>query len=149
MHRTLTLVLSLICVNLQAQTQPALNNILDLTHVLTEQDPTIVRSVKYLGEHDRHMWIVVDGRWSPRDYPAHVFDVAFDRTEVEFQVHTDVGNRSAAREQVDIYARIFGQVPASLMEHLREIEIHQSGGSPMSARLSDTAVALFDGFNRV
>lgn len=122
---------------LRADTQPALNNILDLTHVLTESDPTTLRSIRYLGEHQRHMWIVVDGRWAPDDYAAHVFDVTFDARRVEFQVHVELGGRVEARAEVDVYAPIFGQMPASLMEHLREVEIHDSGGHAMSARRHD------------
>ena len=124
-------------VGFRADSQTALNNILDLTHVLTESDPTTLRSINYLGEHQRHMWIVKDGSWEIGDQPAHVFDVAFDRRRVEFQVHAEIGDRAATRAEVDVYAPIFGQIPASMMEHLREVEIHQTGGHAMQARRYD------------
>ena len=118
----------------QAQTQPALQNILDLTHVLTESDPTMLRGVSYLGKHDRHMGLVVDGRWAYGDYLAHVFEATFDARQVEFEVHSEIGGRAEARAQVDVYALIFGQIPASLMGHLQQVEIHQTGGHAMQAR---------------
>ena len=125
-------------IDLQAQEPTALDNILDLTHVITDSDPTTLSSIRYLGELDRHMWIVRNDRWVPGDYAAHVFDVAFDRRQVEFQVHAELGDRAAARAEVEVFAPIFGQLPRALLEHLREVEIHQTGGSPMSARRYNT-----------
>ena len=72
------------------------------------------------------LWIIVDGRWAPDDYPAHVFDVSFDARRIEFQVHAEIGDRAAARAEVDLYAPVFGQLPASLTEHIREVEVYES-----------------------
>ena len=120
-------------VGLQAQTAPALNNILDLTHVITDADPTTLRSIKYLGEHERHMWLIRDGRWAPDDYPAHVFDVDFSGLAKEFQVDVEIGDQAAARAEVDTYAPIFGRLPWALLEGIDEVEIQVEGGSSMSA----------------
>lgn len=118
----------------QAQMETALNNVLDLTHVITASDPTRMGRIRHVGEEERHMWLVVDGRWAPGDYPAQVFTVSCNTVQVEFQVHAELGDRAAARDLVDIYARIFGQMPLALIRHLREVEIHATGGSSMSAR---------------
>lgn len=119
------------------QQVPILNDILDLADILTESDTTTLRSVTYGGEEERHMWIVRDGRWEIGDQPAHVFDVGFDRPRVGFEVHAEVGDRAAARAEVDVYAPIFSQIPASLLEHLQQVEIHNTGGHAMQARRYD------------
>ena len=72
------------------------------------------------------MWIITDGRWNPDEYDAHVFDVSFDSRHAEFQIHAEIGDRTAARAEVDLYAPVFGQLPAALIEHLREVEVYES-----------------------
>ena len=113
-------------VGLQAQTETALNSVLDLTNVITARDPTTLRTIRYVGELERRMWIIRDGRWDPGEYDAHVFDVSYDIRRVEFQIHSEIGDRTAARAEVDLYAPVFGQLPAALMEHLREVEVYES-----------------------
>ena len=81
------------------------------------------------------MWIYRDGQWHHGDQMAHVFNVAFRERGVEFQVLSELGDRAAAREQVDTYAPILGRLPSALKEHLREVEIMEEG----PPRVSSTA----------
>ena len=95
--------------------------------LITDADRTALRGITYLGEHERHMWLMRENVWTNGHYTVHVFDVAFDRRRVEFQVHPELGDQAAARAEVETYAPMIGRLPWALREHLREVEIQQQG----------------------
>lgn len=116
-------------------TPPFQGTVWDLPSTLiTEADPTSFRRVvEYVGELERHMWIYRDGQWHHGDQQAHVFEVAFRERSVEFQVLSELGDRAAAREEVDTYAPIIGRLPRALKEHVREVEIMEEGPQRVSS----------------
>lgn len=96
--------------------------------LITEADPTALRGVTYLGKLERVMRPYQEGRRRRTEEAVYVFEVAYDRNTVEFQVYPDVGDRAAARAEVDRHAPIFGRLPWALREHVREVEISELGG---------------------
>ena len=101
--------------------------------LITEADPTALRGVTYLGKLERLMRPYQEGGGRQRMVePVYVFEAEYDRNTIEFQVYPDVGDRAAARAEVDRHTPIFGRLPWALREYVREVELSELGGGNAS-----------------
>ena len=93
------------------------------TTLITDADPTRIREVSYRGLLQRTFYIFRDGGFRTITEDVHVFDAG----HIEVQVHPELGDREAAREQAEIYAPIFGRLPWAVVAGVQELEIQRQG----------------------
>ena len=94
--------------------------------VITEADPTALRSIEYTGRGERVIWDYRVSDWITVD--AYLFEAQIGSVVVEFQVNPEFESEAAAREQVDVYAPPLGRLPAVLVSRLRSV--HVNAGDP-------------------
>lgn len=93
----LTLALLLSSVGLQAQPDPPFGGtVWQLPSTLiTDADPTRIRGLSYEGQLDGTFYLFRVGSFTTVVEPVHVFDAG----PLRIQVHPELGDREAAREQ--------------------------------------------------
>ena len=94
--------------------------------VITEADPTALRSVVYTGRAERVIWDYRVFDWITVE--AYLFEAQIGGRAVEFQVNPEFESEAAAREQVDVYAPAIGRLPAVLLSRLGSV--HVNAGRP-------------------
>ena len=94
--------------------------------VITEADPTALRSVVYTGRGERVIWDYRVFDWVTVE--AYLFEAQIGGRVVEFQVNPEFESEAAAREQVDVYAPTIGRLPAVLLSRLGSV--HVNAGRP-------------------
>ena len=94
--------------------------------VITEADPTALRSVVYTGRGERVIWDYRVFDWVTVE--AYLFEAQIGGRVVEFQVKPRVRERGGTTEQVDVYAPAIGRLPAVLLSRLGSV--HVNAGRP-------------------
>ena len=94
--------------------------------ILGPSDSTSLGNVTFTGRGTREIF---DRRVNKLiSVDAYLFDVQFGQRTVEFQINPEVGNREAARTQIDVFAPAIGRLPAVLMSNIRQVEINAGEG---------------------
>ena len=94
--------------------------------VITDADPTSLRSVAYTGRGERVLWDYRVMDWITVE--AYLFEARIDARVVEFQVNPEFGSEAAARVEVDAYAADIGRLPGVLLSNLTKV--HVNAGRP-------------------
>ncbi|MYD84940.1 MAG: hypothetical protein F4Y14_01365 [Acidobacteria bacterium] len=102
-------------------------------NILTSADPTSLRGVTYAGREERLIFNPARNEWFTLS--AYLFDVRYGNVDIEYLVNTELGNREAARAQVDMYAGALGRIPAVLLSKLQWVLIF-AGSHPISANVA-------------
>ena len=90
--------------------------------LITASDPSWLRSVEYAGRDKRPIQNPADSSTVLED--VFLFDVLYEgHGFVEFQIHHEYGDQSEARNQVDMYAPVVGQLPRGLLSKIKYVQV--------------------------
>ena len=113
--------------------------------VLTEVDPSGLRSITYDGRGERRMfdrrvddWVTVD---------AYLFTARLAAGDVEFQVNPEFGSQAAARAEVDVFAPALGRLPAVMLSRIDSAWVH-AGDELFGAAVGGSSILIHTDYGR-
>lgn len=90
-------------------------------NVITDSDPSSLRSLRYTGRGDRQIYDRRPDRWITVN--AYLFAAEYPGAEIEFQVNPEFG-QEGAQAQANIYAEALGRIPGILLSRARAVHLN-------------------------
>ncbi len=115
--------------------------------IITEQDPSAFVSATYSGTGSRQMFDRRENNWVVLN--AFLFNVIFsDGLTTEVQVNPEFSTVDDARIEAEKYARLIGQLPTTLRNHVDTVWIHKGteafGGGNRNILIHTGQAALYE-----